>query len=82
MPTQDNERCEGCDRVFGTRIDYLETQLKEVRSELKALSDRENHDTTVMITRLSLVERDIKWWGALGGMIGGFGVDFVSKFLK
>jgi hypothetical protein len=78
----ENESCGDCDRVFGTRINYLEAQLKEVRSELKALNERENHDTTAIITRLSLVERDIKWWGALGGIVGGFGVEFVSRFLK
>jgi len=82
MTERNDESCGNCDRVFGTRIAYLEEQVKEARAELKALNERENHDTTVTRTRLALVERDIKWWGALGGVVGGFGVDFISKFFK
>jgi hypothetical protein len=71
-----------CDRVFGARITFLEEQVREMRSELKTLGDRESNSNAKIETRLALAERDIKWWGILAGLFGGFGFEFVARFFK
>ncbi len=82
MSGEKDEPCGNCDRAFGTRINYIEEDVKSLMAKLEALRDRENKDTTEIKTRIAIVERDIKWWGTLGGIIGGFGVDFVSRFWR
>jgi hypothetical protein len=71
-----------CDRVFGTRINFLEEQVKELKTELKRFNDRENNSNSRIETRLALAERDIKWWGILAGLFGGFGFELVTKFFR
>ncbi len=78
----ENESCEERDRVFGARISFLEEQVKELKTELKHFKDRENNSNSRIETRLALAERDIKWWGILAGLFGGFGFELVSKLFR
>ena len=70
------------DRVFSTRITYIEQELREIKSDLKRLDNREIDDNAAIKTRLALAERDIKWWGILAGLFGGFGFELVAKFFR
>jgi len=82
MPEQNSEPCGGCDRVFGTRIAFLEEQLRENKVLLQQINDRERQNTSDLKTKIAVAETNIKWWGTIGGAIGGFGVDLVSRLLR
>jgi len=82
MPDENSESCGGCDRVFGTRIDHIEGQLREVKALLHQVNDRERENTADLKTKIAVAENNIKWWGTIGGALGGFGVEIISKFLK
>jgi len=82
MTERNDESCGNCDRVFGTRIDHMEEQLREAKALLKQVNDRELQNTSDLRTRIAIAENNIKWWGSIGGVVGSFGVDLISKFLK
>jgi len=82
MPDENNESCGGCDRVFGTRINHLEDQLREMKSLLQQVNERERQNTSDLKTKIAVAENNIKWWGTMGGALGGFGVDIISRLLK
>lgn len=82
MTERNDESCGNCDRVFGTRINYLEEQISSLKQDLRAVNDRESRNSSNLTTKLAVMDTTMKLWVTMGGVIVGVGSFVLDKIWK
>jgi hypothetical protein len=78
----ENESCGDCDRVFGTRLKYVEEELTQLKKDLRAVSERENQNSESLNTKITVLDSTMKLWVTMGGAIVGIGTFILDKIWK
>jgi len=71
-----------CDRVFGTRLKYVEDELTQLKKDLRAVSERENQNSGSLNTKITVLDSTMKLWVTMGGAIVGIGTFILDKIWK
>ncbi len=82
MTERNDEYCGNCDRVFGTRINYLEEQVSSLKQDLRDVNDRENRNSSNLNTKLAVMDTTMKLWVTMGVIIVEVGSFVVNKLWK